>query len=577
MSEQWQIGDRILDRYEIHKIKTGGMGIVFLCYDHLGKAPVAIKTFQDRFLEKKATIERFKWEAEAWIRIGKHKNIVQAFYFDMIAGRPYIFLVYIIGDERYGPDLKGWIDNCGFNIQKGELDIRKCLHVAIQFCEGMIHAERQFKQMGELFIHRDIKPGNIMMRRDGIVKITDFGLVKAFIGMTRDINAEINKDNKIDTERDGFSKVGSICGTPPYMSPEQCRGETEIDIRSDIYSFGCVLYEMMTGNTPFEGPHDYNYWAQHITLKPRELKDSASKIPDNVNALVMRCLKKEPMNRYQDFSVLKGELDKICNHMAGKSNTSVEKGIDFTNREMMLRAAALDNLGFHEEALSLLNQVVKVEPENFYVYHSLAVISMKLGKYEEGIKNYTLAINYIPPKEQTPHLYFNKERTYMQLKQYLYYDRGYAYMKLKQFESALRDFDHAIELGMRTAAIHNERACVHVELKRHKLAIADFEHALNLNPGSSLLSSISFNMGKLYNILGQYSKAIESFNKTIELNPTHVYAYANRGNAYNNLGRYDCAVRDYEKFIELAPLDLAEYVGQVKAVVRELKRRDFRM
>lgn len=109
MSEKWKIGEKIEGRYEIHDIRKGGMGIVFLCYDHDWKRPIAIKIFQDKYFTSRESVGRFMREAETWVRLEKHKNIVRANYVQNISGRPYIFLGFVPGDKTYGSDLTGCI------------------------------------------------------------------------------------------------------------------------------------------------------------------------------------------------------------------------------------------------------------------------------------------------------------------------------------------------------------------------------------------------------------------------------------------------------------------------------------
>jgi serine/threonine protein kinase len=148
-------------RYYVHEIHGGpgksGMGSTLLCaYDKEQEFPVAIKTFQDKFLLNLQSVERFKREAEVWIELGKHNNIVGAFWVEINLGRPYVFMEWVVGDESYGADLSKWIWRRGFEPPL-------MLNFAIQFCRGMGHAERCFKEMGRAFVHRDIKPANIMV------------------------------------------------------------------------------------------------------------------------------------------------------------------------------------------------------------------------------------------------------------------------------------------------------------------------------------------------------------------------------------------------------------------------------
>jgi serine/threonine protein kinase len=148
----YQVGHRIGGRYEIRQILGGpgrsGMGIVYICHDHEFKKPMALKTFQDRFLSDQAVMDRFKWEAEAWVRLEKHYNIVRAYWVQMIQGRPYIVLEYIAGDSQYGVDLSGWIWRGGLR-HNGQPDIPLILNFSLQFCHGMMHAKKKFQEMGK--------------------------------------------------------------------------------------------------------------------------------------------------------------------------------------------------------------------------------------------------------------------------------------------------------------------------------------------------------------------------------------------------------------------------------------------
>jgi len=221
MSEKWETGQIIDERYEIFDIKKGGMGLVFVCYNKVEREMVVLKTFRDRYLFNDKVVKRFIQEATTWIHLDYHRNIVRAYSVADIYFRPYIFMEYVASDFRYGLDLAG-------HMAARRLPLETVLDFAGQFCEGMIHAQERMQSLGKRFVHADIKPANILIQNQSILKITDFGLSRAF-----------------DDE-----EALSGWGTLAYMSPEQFT-KTPLDVRSDIYSFGCVLYEMVCGSRPF--------------------------------------------------------------------------------------------------------------------------------------------------------------------------------------------------------------------------------------------------------------------------------------------------------------------------------------
>jgi len=247
------------------------MGIVYLCYDPESQKPIGLKTFKDVFLFEKSQVERFMGEAETWVRLEKHMNIVRAYYGEQIEDKPYIFLEYILGEKPYGAELSSWI------LEKG-LNLSLSLNFAIQFCSGMLHAQKKFEAMDRPFVHRDIKPSNIMISRDRIVKVTDFGLVSAYQGMGGGLK-EILLQEKEGQKSLSFTHLGTILGTPAYMAPEQGLGE-DIDTRADIYAFGCVLYQMLCGHPPFVANDWPEYQAHHLETHPQPFQESEKSHPE---------------------------------------------------------------------------------------------------------------------------------------------------------------------------------------------------------------------------------------------------------------------------------------------------------
>ncbi|MBN2472663.1 MAG: serine/threonine protein kinase, partial [Anaerolineae bacterium] len=216
-------GERIEDRYEVAHVLRGGMGVVYLCYDHEQRAPVAIKSFQSRFFGNERAVARFVQEALTWIRLEKHTHIVQARLVRTIKDRPHIFLEHVSGPEGLGSDLQAWIDHSRISLPQA---VTFALHIAL----GMQHAVRKVPGL----VHRDLKPANILVSHDEVAKVTDFGLVRSVDA------AYVPPASEADEDVSRLTRGGAIVGTAPYMSPEQCRAE-DVDERSDIYAFGCIL------------------------------------------------------------------------------------------------------------------------------------------------------------------------------------------------------------------------------------------------------------------------------------------------------------------------------------------------
>ena len=230
--EKYKERDILANRYDIIKIYKGGMGIVYICYDNEKNKIIALKTFQRRYIQSERIKNAFKREALAWIHLEQHPFIVRAEYVFIINEQPHIALEYIAPDKKDRNTLSHHI--------KSGISLEQALIWGIQFCHGMEYAASK-----GVSVHRDIKPDNIMISFDGNVKITDFGIAKLWD----------EEDTKPDWEEyklkgtagltflHATSSGGLPVGSIPWMAPEQFEGKT--DKRSDIYSFGIVLYQMI--------------------------------------------------------------------------------------------------------------------------------------------------------------------------------------------------------------------------------------------------------------------------------------------------------------------------------------------
>lgn len=378
------VGDWIGNRFQVFDVHEGGMSLVYVVTDHLeesGRKVVALKTLRSELLQSRVRVSRFAAECRIWTQLGEHPHIVRAHSVEIFDGRPYVVLELVQGGDLYR-----WIGT-------PRLDLPQTLRFGYQFCVGLEHALRQ-----GLHCHRDIKPGNLLVTENGILKITDFGLARvceemvavrpelpdgsiplaeptthhAIIwtdpqdqetrgssGWRRDVPVPAGPDGTIQVgpprsrapsmksaaggsrpgsgsasstiaaeketqdyvpvaEKSTFrlTRTGARLGTGAYMAPEQFRDPKSVDVRADIYSFGIVLFEMITGQLPFKGRSMESLDDQHTLRPPGSVVPSIparyAKFARSVDALVQRCLKKEPEKRFRCVAELRQAIKQVA-------------------------------------------------------------------------------------------------------------------------------------------------------------------------------------------------------------------------------------------------------------------------
>lgn len=265
------LGMLIGDRYEIlDKIGTGGMSDVYKAKDHKLNRFVAVKVLKQEFSENTNFVSKFRVEAQAAAGL-MHPNIVNVYDVGEEEG-----IYYIVMELVEGITLKNYIE------KKSRLSIKEAISIAIQVSMGIEAAHNNH------IIHRDIKPQNIIISKDGKVKVTDFGIAKAATSNTITSN---------------------VMGSVHYTSPEQARGGFS-DEKSDIYSLGCTMFEMLTGHVPYDGETTVAIAIKHIQEEMPSPREYVSEIPVCVEKIIFKCTQKSPDRRYQNMAELIVDLKK---------------------------------------------------------------------------------------------------------------------------------------------------------------------------------------------------------------------------------------------------------------------------
>ena len=351
--ETWQIGDIIGNRYKLNAVFSGAMGHVYIA-DHLQWGlPMAIKVPRPEVIQSKEGVNRILTEANGWIKLSLHPNIAACYFIKKQQKTVQIFIEYVNGGT-----LLDWIQKKRLN------NLRDALTIAIQCCNGFEYTH------SKNIIHRDIKPQNILLSREGLVKITDFGIVR-YLEETPAKHQPITLSSQTTND----ATIG-FRGTPNYASPEQLRNTHTVDKRTDIYSFGLCLWMLFCGKRP------YSHNTMTECPEP-ESNISHQPLSTSLQTILKKCVQHNPCDRYNTFTEIRNDLHTIFIDQFKVSCPYATMGpVKLQAEHLNNRAVSLAELGKMQEARNYLHKALELNdnlPEAVSNLHLLTWRCTKLA------------------------------------------------------------------------------------------------------------------------------------------------------------------------------------------------------
>jgi len=535
-SATWSVGDVIDSLYRVENIVTGGMGVIYFV-DHLKWGiKLVVKSPREEFLsgENKA---RFIREAETWVDLGKHPNIATAFYVREMQGIPRIFIEYADGGS-----LSDWLK------EEKLRDLPDVLDFAIQFCSGMAYAHSRG------LVHRDIKADNVLLMKDGTVKITDFGLVKTKKHDGEAISLpSLEKPSSVSHQEWQTLTSATAVGTPPYMPPEQWTGADKTDRRSDVYSFGVMLYEMICGRRPFvkEPDNPYPtviaYQMMHRFTPPPDPDQFRDGIPKTLKNLLMKCLEKDSKCRYSSFEEIQDVLTLVYREISGKDYERTLPGeAELKAEDLNNRALSYLDLGKKQDARKFLEEAVKIDP------HSLcANINLILLLTDEGWDSYeNILLRFKSVREGNP----DNPLPY-------YYEAIFELLHGNPHNS-LSLINKSMELDKLNGMLLNLKGIILTDLKKYDEALKVFCEAINIDK-ENMEYLRNYAASLYYNGRGQ--EACDEFSKLLDLYPGDSNLKIDLSVAMTGIKNFDGARALLEEVLDLNPQSLRAnlYMGEM--------------
>lgn len=496
----WDVGDLIRGRHEVLAIRQGGMAFVHICFDHVQGRPYAVKSLKQTVLDAPGVRESFLREAELWVNLERHPHIVEADLVQVIDDHPAIFLEYMESGS-----VAGILAEC-------PIELSRAVDIGLQVCDAMQYAHDHAK-----IIHRDLKPSNVLLTKDGIAKVTDFGLALAS-----------------DASDEEGGKRTRIYGTPQYMPPEQFSVEREVDRRADVYAFGCTFFEMLTRRWPYKASTPFGFREKHekdLLPDPRQYNTAVR--PELVE-IVHRCMQKDPADRYKGFVEVAAALDRVYRMLTGKERPLQAPPDQMNAVHWIAKGTSLAHLGKYQEAVEAFDKSIQIDQELPQGWLGKAEALRVLGQFREALKCCIRALARDP-------------RSVMAL-----LVRGLCNAALDEHEQACKDFDKALEIEPNDAGVWHNKGLSLEALEDHDAAVSAFDRALAVEEAAV---APALAKARCLDARGDSAEAVAVVDPILEADPDNAAAWKVMGAALASLNKWARALTCYQKALEVDPED----------------------
>ncbi len=496
------IGKCIAERYQVTKlIGAGGTGRVYEVHHLLLHQRMAMKVLHTTFNLDKEKLLRFRQEAQT-LHALNHPNIARVSDFIIGPdGQPCMIMELV-----EGMSVDQWL------AQNGPASMADVIRIGIQICQGLGVAHRKG------VIHRDIKSSNIILEHadPARAKVVDFGIA-----------------TRLAEDHAQLTCTGMILGTPAYMSPEQCQGQ-KLDVRSDIYSVGCVLYELATGRRVFVGDSTFVIMNQHINASPSGFPEvnSQFKCGTDLERVILRSLAKQPGDRYQSIDEMEIDLKKIEGHekisrKSPASKTQPVRSALFVTMTLLV-ALCVITVQFTRGVKRVSLEVIG--PQAASVSTAVVSPSRVMEWHHKTLADFSKLIDANPTNSE------------------LYCERATLYHFRNEEANALTDFTKALELNPQFVEALCGRASTNQNLGRADEAIKDANQAIKLSPGYNSFIT----RGQIYSAVGMYDAAITDLQKAAQLNSQRAAPLTELGCVYDRIGLHHKAIEIITRAMTLA-------------------------